>query len=220
MQYNMKNIRIYVDTVNKPGSQFDGQEFHWLRCGLSNVMGSRYDPRQLPLFFEFDEEFIAELLPYAIPDPNNPKQFTVDEAKIKAEKPGLLFMDYMEQVTQTLMVPVIPIHTRDVFDGSGRKIGTKGEPLDGAVPTTSITFMVQHIPDPNQPDLAFKDMPLREPIDTIVRRILQRNYKVYNAAPTPGPGFAPEAPQAPTSAPEKSAEEKLAELEAKLRNQA
>lgn len=228
MQFNMTNVRIYSGVVDKPGSQFHGQPYYWLRCELSNAAGAEYDPAsgRLPLHFELNSKLIEKKwLPLATEDPNNKGQFIIsDEEKVKTEHPGVLLLQYMESVTETLPVPMVRVHTRDVFDTTSRKTASKGDPVANAqgdvVPVTKISFFIQHVPDPDQPNLPFKEMQLRTPKDEVLRGILDRSYKVYNAAPTPGPGFAPEAPQAPTNTPEKSAEEKLAELEAKLRNQA
>lgn len=217
MQFKLVNIRIYTDKVNKPGSQFDGQEYSWLRAQMYDE--DNENPRQLPYKFIFDERKIAKYKECATPDPQSPGTFIVNENDLQEKHPELTHVGLMFQHIETTLVPVARIHTRDIYNSAGQLIAKKGDWVtdkNGNVfPTTTITMWLQKKRDRDLPNQTPDQMAWVETPAQYMERVMQHSYRIYDGVLPGTPAATPTAPEAP-EAPAQSPEEEAAALRAKL----
>lgn len=221
MQYKLTQIRILSGTTKRPGSQFDGQKYEWIQARLYNDLQPSKNRNPLPRYYIFDQTTIDMYKECATQDPNAPETLLVNENDLKEKYPQLTHVGLVFKYAFPLTAPYMRIYNRDIINATtGQKTHSKGEPVvneQGEItPVTVLTLYLEKMADPDLPNQSVEDMAWVEEPHDAARRVLERNYKLYenpkpaaNIAPTPA---APEAPETPAQSPE----EEAAALRAKL----
>lgn len=228
MKYLLKDIVIFEGTFER--GQRKGQKYRWLRAALYNETNFRANPRQLPLYFAFQDDEVNMYMPYAKPNPQRPGQYTVNSVDIeqamqKAEEerkpmPDLLHIDNMFRFTMELSEPYVRVYNAQVKDqNTGQVVHEKGDPIiaEGQtkpIPVKSVSIMLMKVFDNETGEGTWRDDPAQE-----VRNLLERSYKPYEAqpaAPAAPTATAPEDANAmqPGETPEQYAARLKAQLEA------
>lgn len=225
MKYLLKDIVIFEGTFERGARK--GQKYHWLRAALYNETNFRANPRQLPLYFAFQDDEVNMYMPYAKPNEQRPGQYIVNSVDIKQAMqkaaqdgepmPDLLHIDNMFRFTMELSEPYVRVYNAQVKDqNTGQVIHEKGDPViaEGQtkpVPVKSVSVMLMKVFDNETGESAWRDDPAQE-----VRNLLERSYKPYEPQATApvAQAVAAEAPE--TQAEAETPEQKAARLQAEL----
>lgn len=216
MKYLLKNITIF-EGKNSRGA------YSWLQAELFNDADVFANPAQLPRYYNMTQQVVDIYKPYTERDnqrSNNEltvlvvNETSFKEAIAKGEIPDYGHIDQIFSVTVPLTAMYARIYKTDRYDANNNLIGKAGDFIRNAngevVPQNSLTIYIKKGFDPNTNEWTWVEAP-----EQAARRILARNYKLYESAPSATtPAQAPSAPDAAQQ--EQSVEDQIAEQKAKL----
>lgn len=214
MKYLLKNITILS------GTQSNGTKYNWLQADLFNDEDIFGNPARLPRYYCMTDVVIDMYQKYAVDDTTRPGIKVVNEASVKeaiakGEIGDILHINQIHAITMPLPAEYARIYRTQVKDATtGAVLHDKGDYIlaEGQtepVPVSSITLHIKKYFDSETNEYSWVEDP-----HSVLRRVLERNYKPYTR---PGSVAQVQVPSAPESTGvEMSQEEQIKALREQL----